>query len=198
MREKVKSIFGEGAFSHGMFYVYEGALRLELSVSGSPVDMFTCAWKKADEVCRYLFAKDKPIGVCLSFYGKESLLSTLSFFRSLDDCCVKIPKDSECWREPDPEDDGFYRHYILFLAPYGALNTLLWGALAQDLGIRPRICGDVYLFDLDEAVLVHPYDDRGMDIISPDTSRLGEVYRKYNDYLLDYNREIMDKFYGPL
>jgi hypothetical protein len=42
------------------------------------------------------------------------------------------------------------------------------------------------------------YDDRGMDVVGPDRSRLTELYRRYNDYLLDYDREIMDSVYGAL
>ncbi len=37
------------------------------------------------------------------------------------------------------------------------------------------------------------YADRGLDIISSEAQRLRPIYEQYNDWLLDYDRERMDK-----
>lgn len=197
-RTEVQATFGTKAFDHGIFYLHEGSLRFELSVSGSPIEMFDRALNKAKSLCGEIFDEGAPIGVCLSFYGGRNFLSALSFFKELNDLGISIPKSSECWRVPDPEEDNFYRHFILYEAPYSSLISLLWGALAQDLGIRPRIKGDTYILSLNKPVLIHPYDDRGMDIICPESHQLTGLYQKYNSWLLDYDRDAMDKVHGGL
>lgn len=197
-RKQTQSVFGEGAFEHGLFYLHEGALRFELSISGSAIDIFVCALDKARKLCSEIFGEGEPIGVCLSFYGGRNFLSALSFFRELEDSGITIPKNSECWRIRDPEEEDLYRHFILFETPYSSLIRLVWGALAQDLGVRPRIKGSTYIFSLKKSVLIHPYDDRGMDIISPNRQLLAGLYQKYNSWLLDYDRDEMDKVYSVL
>ena len=37
------------------------------------------------------------------------------------------------------------------------------------------------------------YDDRGLDIISADKEILGPIYKKQKDWILDYDREQIDK-----
>lgn len=195
-REKIQEVFGLNTFEYGLFYLHEGALRFALSVSGSPVEMFLCAMAKAQTLCNAVFPQDGEIGVCLRFFGGKTLLSALGFFRNLRDCGVTIPNDRVCWCTPDPEEADCYSHFILFTVSHASLTSLLWGAIAQDLGIRPRILGSVYLFHLEAKVLVHPYDDRGMDIIGPNRQLLKQMYYKYNHWLLDYNRQTMADVYG--
>lgn len=195
-RTEVQAIFGENAFEHGIFYLHEGSLRFELSVSGGPIEMFDCALNKAKDLCEEIFDEGAPIGVCLSFYGGRNFLSALSFFKELSDIGISIPKSSECWRVRDTEEDNLYRHFILYEVPHSSLISLLWGALAQDLGVRPRIKGDTYIFSPSKRVLVHPYDDRGMDIICPESHQLTGLYQKYNSWILDYDRDTMDKVHS--
>ena len=78
------------------------------------------------------------------------------------------------------------------------VKNVLWGALAQDLGIRPRIVGKMHLVNLNKKVLIHPYDDRGVDIYSPDNKFMGNLFKKYNGYLLDYDRAKMNSVYGTI
>lgn len=159
--------------------------------------MFLCAMSKAQDLCNEVFSEDDTLGVCLSFYGGKTLLSALSLFKDVEDCGLKIPKGSECWCEPGSEK-GDYRHFILFNVPRSSLTSVLWGAIAQDLGVRPRIRGSIYVFSLESGVLVNPYDDRGMDIISPNRQLLNRLYHKYNSWLLDYDRKAMDDVHRKL
>ena len=55
----------------------------------------------------------------------------------------------------------------------------------------------VYLIRKENGILIHPYDDRGMDVICRQAAVLKTLYEKHNCYLLDYNREAMDRRFGP-
>ncbi len=107
----------------------------------------------------------------------------------------KIPKVREMWHVEDDEDEDFYRHFILFELDLKYLKNLIWGAMAQDMGIRPQLSGRVYIYGKRCGVLAQPYDDRGMDLVAEKGRTLDSVYKKYNHYLLDYDREEMDRVY---
>jgi hypothetical protein len=52
-----------------------------------------------------------------------------------------------------------------------------------------------YLLSLDRQILFHPYDDHGMDIIGNNRVVLEQIYTKFNDWLLDYDRLTMDEYF---
>ena len=43
---------------------------------------------------------------------------------------------------------------------------------------------------------MHPYDDRGMDVIGPNHALLADLYHRFNERLLDYDRARMDGFFA--
>ncbi|MEQ4512514.1 MAG: DUF3885 domain-containing protein [Dickeya sp.] len=45
-------------------------------------------------------------------------------------------------------------------------------------------------------VQLFPYDDRGMDVIGDNPSQLSDLYQRFNHYLLDNDRPLMDRYYG--
>jgi hypothetical protein len=90
------------------------------------------------------------------------------------------------------EEDKLFWLNVAFEAPISLLQNLLWCALTVDFGsIRPRPRCDVYLFSLEDRVMVFPYDDRGMDVVGPNHTLLAKLYQKHNQYLLDYDRHNM-------
>jgi hypothetical protein len=199
--EFICKVFGEKAFSHGLFYQHEGALRFELSVSGTNTEMFMTAYRKAEHICNDIFEQEKEIGVCLSFYGEGTFLSGLNFFRELKEANIIIPKSYSAWTEIEIDDfDGsvLKRTFIFFKSPYSTLSAVLWGALAQDLGIKPRVVGSSYLVSNNGEFIVHPYDDRGMDVISLNKEALLGLFSTYNKWLLDYDRPEMERVYSAL
>ena len=52
---------------------------------------------------------------------------------------------------------------------------------------------EVYFLNIDKRLIFHMYDDRGLDIISADKEILTSIYKKHHSWLLDVNREKMDK-----
>ena len=165
IKESIESVFGQKALDHALFYENEGSLRFELSEGGSYAEMFIQAYTKASEILGAVFEEQKDAHACLGFYGEKTLLSNLSVFRDIRDCQITIPK-SECeiWQGIEPEEE-LLRTYIAFPVQKDDIPKLLWSALAADLGVKPRANCDVYLFSIKQEVLVHPYDDRGMDVI---------------------------------
>jgi hypothetical protein len=191
------SVFGPRALEHGLFYRHERALRFELSVGSGYIELFSSAYDRAREVLGFVFHESPDLGVILSYIREETPRERRAVLRSLRDCGLRVPRPRTWWTTVEEEgEDSMRWTYLAFRAPKTMLNKLLWGVLAAELGIRPRLRCGLYLADPARGVLAHPYDDRGMDVIGPNTPLLRQLYQRFNGYLLDYDRARMDADFG--
>jgi hypothetical protein len=195
LREAAIGEFGESLFEHALFYNYENSLRFELSTSGSALDMFLQAFSKANEIVDDTLAEADDLYACVGCYCSGSNFCVRSTLLSISELGVKLPSGREYWVVPEPDEEDYFRAFLLFPIGRDDVRRLIWGAVASDLGIRPVLNGWVYLYSLTRKVLIHPYDDRGMDVVG-DRDRLRGMYRKYNDWLSDYDRESMNASFG--
>jgi hypothetical protein len=196
MQQEIANVFGSNALGHAIFYSHPHGLRFELSESGnlSYIHMFLQAYQKAEHITNFVFAEAKNLQVAIGFYSyaEDGFLANLEMFESIANCQLIIPDARSTWVcTTDNIDDGQLRHTLVFAIEHRAIPQFLWGALAGDIGIHPRLSGDIYLFDLELGILAHPYDDRGMDVIGNNLGILRSVYNKFDSYLLDYDREVM-------
>ncbi|MOA57505.1 hypothetical protein D3C78_1816990 [compost metagenome] len=72
-------------------------------------------------------------------------------------------------------------------------QNLLKAICNQDVGIKPSIYHDVFFLNLDRGVIYHIYADRGCDVISSSIIELKDIYTKFNEWILDYDRESIKK-----
>jgi hypothetical protein len=64
-----------------------------------------------------------------------------------------------------------------------------------DLGGSNEFVSSIFLFDVKNHVMLHLYDDRGLDIIAHGKNKLIELYKQLNTWILDYDRERIDKIF---
>ncbi len=197
LKKELEKKFGANCFEYGLFYHYKNALRFELSPpkSSSRIKSFLTAYNKAEEILNNIFHSNKSFTICLSFTGEENLISNLTFFKNLKDNDISIPKQVCYWtkihKEENPELE-YRRCFLLFKSDdKDILYKLLWGSLAKDMYIFPRLYSDVYIYDLKKGIIVQPYDDRGMDIIGTDHTYMQNLYHKFSKYLFDYDMKKM-------
>jgi Domain of unknown function (DUF3885) len=200
-QSKISQVFGEKVFDGGIFYLHPYSLRIELSGSRPYLKMFLRAYERSKAIIDFGLGDLPTIKVCLSFYGSASLVGNLTVFRDLRSCGINIPKSAEIWQNREKhifdEDWDLIRTFICFEIEFSRFDLFLWGTLANELGIRPRSSCQLYLFDFDRQILFHPYDDRGIDIIGNDRALLAQIYVKFNDWLLDYDRQKMNEYFQP-
>lgn len=55
---------------------------------------------------------------------------------------------------------------------------------------------EVYFINIDKKLIFNMYDDRGFDIIATDKETIRPIYEKYNNWILDYDREKIDKLFA--
>ena len=75
-------------------------------------------------------------------------------------------------------------------------DTLLWNAVVRELQIWPSSPDHSFLLHPTEAVLLHVYDDRGMDVIGSDAQTLRSIYETFDSWLLDYDRPRMQQVFA--
>ena len=197
LRDELRRVFGPAALEWGLFYRNAPALRFELSDEGSYIQMFTRAYDRAREIVAAALPGTGELVIILSRPGGGGFLAHLSAFRALRDCGIRVPRAFESWSETTgPEWEHEPRGFLAFTGGREMLIPLLWGAVAADIGIRPRLRCEVYLADLARGILVHPYDDRGMDVVGPDHALLRDLHGRFDAWLQEHDRARMDGFFA--
>ena len=57
----------------------------------------------------------------------------------------------------------------------------------------PRIQDRVYFVNRSRNIILHMYDDRGMDLIAPSVEGLKAIYQQHKDWVLDYDRSSIEE-----
>lgn len=65
----------------------------------------------------------------------------------------------------------------------------------QDFAKSPYISDGVFFINSNKNVIFYMYDDRGVDIVSNAKESLLGIYKKYNTWILDYDRERIDNVF---
>ena len=199
---RIKKAFHGKAFERPLFYCYEHGLRFGLSEGGHFLHQFLTGHRKGHEICEAVFEQSEKIHLCVRIYAR-SLCTVLSGFRALKVAGVfpNVPKTYWCEQDMESEegdlsDDGMFHHIVYEIEP-SYLTNALWCALSVDFGlIEPNPGFLIYLFDLEREIVAFPYDDRGMDVVANDAHFLQQIYHRFNHYLLDYDRKVMDERFG--
>lgn len=63
----------------------------------------------------------------------------------------------------------------------------------HDMNITPKIYHDIFFINKTRNTIFHIYDDRGCDVIASDKASIDHLYTKYNNWILDYDRNEIDK-----
>jgi len=72
-------------------------------------------------------------------------------------------------------------------------GSVLEGIANTDHAQSPSVLGRVYFLNPATALIMHMYDDRGLDIIAATREALMPVYRTFNAWVLDHDRERIAK-----
>lgn len=75
-------------------------------------------------------------------------------------------------------------------------GSILAGIANADHARFPALCGRVYFVNPRTNVIMHMYDDRGLDIIAKTKPTLTPLYRNFNSWVLDYDRNRIDALFG--
>lgn len=133
---------------------------------------------------------------CLSDEKKEK--------KSIADICkyagLPLPHEKVIEMLPDElENDMYIRQIQLYwdLSKFNfSPNKLLLEIIKGDLSGYPQFVQNTYFINSKDSILFHLYDDRGLDVVAKDKSSILSLYRDYNDWILDYDREKIDSLFA--
>ncbi|KAF1084285.1 hypothetical protein SPSYN_02689 [Sporotomaculum syntrophicum] len=119
------------------------------------------------------------------------------YFYGKDFSC-KVIKDKFEYRYKEPEDlddTKTYRFFVKCRVEEINFKEMIIAKLNQSVGIAPFILGDLYFVNQSRNIIFHIYDDRGLDVISSSKHKLIEIYKKYREWILEYDREKIDQVF---
>ena len=73
---------------------------------------------------------------------------------------------------------------------------MLEGIANSDHAHTLSVSGRVYFLNPATAIIMHMYDDRGLDVIAATREALMPVYRTFNYWVLDYDRDRIAKAFS--
>lgn len=76
------------------------------------------------------------------------------------------------------------------------IDKLLLEIIKGDIGGFSCLCSNVYLLNTESSVLYHLYDDRGADIVAFDKYVLLPLFKKYSNWILQYDKARIDHLFA--
>ena len=165
---------------------------------GQSVPRFLQALHRSSTIADKLFSKN-CVGL-IAWNGREpnfiGITEVKNGFDALESTGFNAAQISE-WNAPlYPESDGDdsdiwkIRSYEI-INNKAARDTILWHAIAHEMPIHPSAPVVTFLIDPVNSIMLHAYDDRGMDVMADDAAKLRDAYSAFDGWLLDYDRERM-------
>ena len=163
-------------------------LRFELSGQfdnvAAPIPRFMQALIRSRAIREATFAESRELWAIVGSWGPDGFeaLTQLGFAGSqLAEWRAGLTgfdnsDESGTWRVFDVAGDD------------AACDTLLWASIVNEMPIAPQAPVDCYFLDMDRSILLHVYDDRGMDVTALAASSLTEVRKRFDGWLLPYDR----------
>jgi len=193
--------FGSGfrchEFPHAIYYAFEHALRFELgpeeTPSSRPIKRFIHGFHRANAVSETIFKNSEQLWLLSATYGKEK--PKKSRLKPYKKCGIQRASFSYLGATAQEDEDyikasgsDLYRHWdAVELTDHDQLKEILWLALGREIGIRPTTEASIYIADFQNNIVLHPYDDRGMDVAALKRQTLQHAYDTHKEWLLAYD-----------
>ena len=176
--------FGSEWFEPDLFHRDRRALRFELAVGEGIVNKHLSAYSRAACVLASAFEGSGDLLAVLWFHHGETPLSASTVKRLSKDCrSLGLPLAE---RFSDLDVAGQRLMVTVRLRPEEVMRAV-WGAVARELGVRPRIAADVHVLSVERGIVSHIYDDRGMDVSGPNVEVLRGLFTRHRDLLLSHD-----------
>ena len=189
-----------------LFYSWDFGLRFDLQVGDTNIDeYFKEVTKRATTIFETAFVKsDNVFLIFMDYkYRRRKIRFSNFLFQQIDRLTKTAVSYSKEKRLYEPYDKLDIRNIAIIKTTAQEINcaNILTAISHTDFGARqPRLdqnsfftAKEVYFVNIDKKLIFHMYDDRGLDIIAADKETIRPIYTKYTDWILDYDREQIDK-----
>lgn len=207
--EKVRASFGLSQDTPIDFSEMSFSLRFELGGEiygmNQPIRRFLRAFERASKIVDAVFGASSSVVVIVRCWGDINRPET-----DLSRLKLVLPdiESGTFERVDETGGDGEFEIFDEFVHEYWhvtevsdleQIREFLWLDIAREMGVKPSTDEhDFWLMDLERAIFLNVYDDRGLDVACAHETVLQPVFIEFNDWLLDYNRTEMERIFGPL
>ena len=110
---------------------------------------------------------------------------------------LPIPDERVTEKRMDEEGSFLQEHLYWNLTRAKChIDQLLLEIIKGDIGGFSCLTSSVYFLSTERPILYYLYDDRGADIVASDKKLLMQFYRKYNDWILPYDKDRIRKIFA--
>ncbi len=173
--------------------IYENCPYLE-DVYNRAITLFQSLHSKTDDMYIVVDVDDYADGE--TFKHKLNIFS--KYVKEKSDL-FKLHKNTIPYVFPEDDEDGVYKtHRYTLKCKVSNLKyiPMIKAICNQDMGIKPRIFHRVYFININKNTIFHIYDDRGCDVLATSPNTIRNMYHTYNDWILEYDRNKIDKVFN--
>lgn len=192
-----------------LFYNAAVGIRFELGVPCRGInnrEYFTNVWLRAGMIFQQVFEQDEDMMVVVKAYRGIEPYICINQGEEVFPKYIKNRKligqvscgEAEKHFEDNGELSGFSRQQTLFCKRNDIdYRGILRAKAHQDFAVDPFISDAVFFINPQRHIIFYMYDDRGMDLVAEHKESLVPIYTKFNDWILDYDREQIDGIFKP-
>ncbi|MGN4587046.1 DUF3885 domain-containing protein [Bacillus paranthracis] len=173
--------------------IYENCPYLE-GVYNRAITLFQSLHSKTDDMYIVVDVNDYADGE--TFKHKLNIFS--KYVKEKSDL-FKLQKNTIPYVFPEDDEDGVYKtHRYTLKCKVSDLKyiPMIKAICNQDMGIKPRIFHMVYFININKNTIFHIYDDRCCDVLATSPNTIRNMYHTYNDWVLEYDRNKIDKVFN--
>lgn len=187
-----------------LFYRWPVGLRFDLGGSVSTQDEMDFVLTRANALFNAVFGADDMCIVVAQDWLPENRSPWLEhvppLFAFSESAGVGLQKPNGQLEIPDADEPELGSYTLTWVEQPARTfrHQLIFEAItnADFARRRPAISSRVYLINPLSNIILHMYDDRGLDLIGSSKSGLSAIYRNFNAWILDYDRDRIDRIFS--
>ncbi len=185
----------------GLFYRWPIGIRFELAGEADSLsERLTQATDRASALYAALFETDELCVVLSQNWLDDTPTQSPRYLTPLFALAaaegVGLRNPNGLMEVPAAGDSGAYvLSWVEQLSRGFKFRKIFRGIANQDHGVEPSIGGRVYFLNPRTQVIMHMYDDRGLDIVATDKRSITTLYESFSTWILDYDRVRIDELF---
>jgi|ERR1700733_2574416 hypothetical protein len=174
----------------GLFYRWPIAVRFELGLEKfreRARDLYEAVFAPEDSCV--IISQNRPEDIHLP----ERYFQVFNLPNTFDSKYPLEPRSLELTTEEDGERETTFLQWAQLPAPSFQYSSILEAIAKADHAQTPSVSGRVYFLNPAREIIMHMYDDRGLDVIAASKGTIMPIYLTFSDWVLESSREQVAK-----
>ncbi|MGE8723284.1 DUF3885 domain-containing protein [Leptospira terpstrae] len=199
----LKANFEKNRLENQLFYNFEFGLRFNLQSNRvfESNKYFNECIKRSLLIFEEIFEPNNNILIVFNVFQKKRNKIRKSNFilKQIGDFDLKNVKFKKYSIDIDSEKKIF--NQVVIQSQTNQINypNLIEGLINKDFPTRaPRITEELFFINLEKKIIFKIYDDRGLDVVSQSLESLEPIFKKFNEFILEYDRDKIENLFREI